>query len=104
MIAMSLVGLSLLVCIVGLLVNAFSNGPDADFDFPDAALGVQCLSPVQSVGQEAWQTFVMFALGYLCSVAIRRRQDLARHADRILCLAKDSTCSACMLNFVRARN
>lgn len=76
----TLVAVSCLVCIVGLLVGAFATGSDAD-DGND----LRSLSCNDSVVSESTMTVLIFALGYLSSLAAKRRHEIAVQVDRMIC-------------------
>jgi len=79
-VAIAIVGVSCLLCVVGLLVGAFTTIPDAE------AVIQSCESSDASVASETSQTLLIFALGYLSTLAARRRSDLANQFNRALCL------------------
>lgn len=81
-----LLGAVSLACTLVLFVSAFSAVPDTEVD-------VHCATSLPAVGSEALQTFAIFVLGFLSSLAVKRRQALAKQVDRILRCASDSISS-----------
>jgi len=73
------IGSLCLICIIGLLIGAFTS------DSSDS-LTSTCIQIEDSVSSETLNVLVMFALGYVCSLATKNRQALSRHAHRLTCL------------------
>jgi hypothetical protein len=85
---MILAGVSFIVCTLALLIGAFTAVPDAE-------VGTQCATSTPAVGSEMLQTFQIFVLGFLSSLAVKRRHSLGKQIDRILRLASDTMSSVC---------
>jgi len=86
--AMTIVVVSSLVGIVGLLIGAFTTIPD-----PKEAV-VQCVTTEESVAGETIQTLLVFAFGFLSMLAAKHRNDLARQVDKALCSINSMVSSA----------
>lgn len=97
--AMTILGVSCLVGIVGLLVGAFSS--------IDTTEGVaQCVTSDASIVGETTQTLLFFAFGYLSMLVTKRRNDLARQVDKALCSINSivaSTVATLMCTIASAR-
>jgi len=79
------------VCIAStffLFVGAFTAVPDTN-------ISIECVTSAASVHSETLQTVLLFALGYVCTLAAKRRNDIARQACRVLSLITDTMCPLC---------
>lgn len=74
------IALSCCVCTFGLLFGAFSALPHDDTH-------VDCASPDTDSLGDAYRTVLIFALGYVSTLAAKRRHDLARKVDGAVCTA-----------------
>jgi hypothetical protein len=83
--AVILVGLCCFVCAI-----IFGSACSAN---SDTELGITCIVP--SASSEAYHTFLMFALGYLCCWVAKRRHTIGKQVDRFLCLTAEATYSLC---------
>lgn len=98
-IAIVLVGVVCLLCTLGLLVGAFAAVPDAE------VASAQCVASAASVYSESFQTLLLFASGYICTLAAKRRHDIAMRVHGMCQQVTEATYALCsratsMINFV----
>jgi hypothetical protein len=77
------VGIVCLVSTLGLVIGAFDAVPDATVGMLDDS----CDTSATSSQSEALLTLVVFSFGYLSSLIAKRRHDIARRCDKMLCWA-----------------
>jgi len=82
-----LVAVACMSCVVGFRFLASST-------VLESAVAIQCVCPIPSVGSEMLQTLIMFALGFLCSLALKHRNFISRQVGRLLCLVCEAMASA----------
>jgi len=87
---MIVAGVACLFCTLALFLGAFMAVP------ADTEVGIQCAAgaAAESVGSETLQTFLIFALGYLGTLAWKRRCELAQQIYRMCCLMHHAVSSA----------
>lgn len=98
--AMVLVGVVCLLCTLGLLVGAFAAVPDVE------VASAQCVASAASVYSESVQTLLVFAAGYICTLAAKRRHDIAMRVHGMCQQVTEATCALCsrttsVVNFVK---
>jgi hypothetical protein len=74
-------GIVCLVSTLGLILGAFDIVPDARAGMPNE----NCDTSATSSQSEAVQTLVVFSFGYLSTLLAKRRHDIARRCDIMLC-------------------
>jgi hypothetical protein len=83
-------GIACLVFTLSLFVGAFTT---ITIPETNASADIGCIASTAS--SETTHTIMMFALGYLCCLAAKRRHDLARQTHRLSQLAVDAAASVC---------
>jgi len=71
-----------IVCTIGLLIGVFVSEPSDGLD-------ITCISPDDNVASESLNVLLMFALGYLSSLAMKHRRILSRETHKVICLSND---------------
>lgn len=75
-----------IVCTIGLLMGAFQSEPSNGLD-------ITCISPDDKVASETFNVLLMFALGYLSSLAMKHRRLLGRQTHNVICLSNEMVSS-----------
>lgn len=86
-IAIAVIGLSCLACTFGLVFAAFTIVPDND-------AGIDCVTSNDSGASELYKTLLLFALGYVSSLAAKRRHNFGANIDQIICTMNRKVSSA----------
>lgn len=93
--AIVLVAVSCIACTVCLLVGAFAAVPDTE-------VGTACVTSASPAVSESSQTLLVFAMGYLFCLVVKRRDDLAEQVDRMLRMVKVAILAMCSATSSRA--
>jgi len=86
--AIAVFGAASVACTVALLFGAFSL-PSENEATTDCIVTEE-----DSVAMESYKTFLIFAMGYVTTLAIKNRQDIARRADSAICTVNEKLSSA----------